>query len=196
MSTAVEESKQQQPQQPINIPVPDFNSFRALIKYFPLIEEEFLFVSLQHRLAINKQYLQEVCTYAAKNNLLDLELYKAQVKTISKNIEIIEAHMKRIADRHEGELKEFKELNEPSTPKAQPPKKLLTRNGIKNLIAEEVKDEVPETNIPELPSHDTLHFPIEDIEDLKLNETKEDPTIYSKPIKYEEEIIKHFDNMI
>ena len=99
--------------------------------------------------------------------------------------------MKRIADRHEGELKEFKELNEPSTPKAQPPKKLLTRNGIKNIIAEEVKEE-----IPELPSHDTLHFPIEDIEDLKLNETKEDPTIYSKPIKYEEEIIKPFDNMI
>ena len=137
-----------------------------------------------------------MCTFAAKNNLLDAESYQNNLKVTTKKIEKLEKLMKEIAERHEGELKEFIEMNTPPTPKAQPPKQLLTRNGIKNLIAEEVKDEVPETNIPELPSHDTLHFPIEDIEDLKLNETKEDPTIYSKPIKYEEEIIKPFDNMI
>ena len=193
MSTAVHEPKQTQP---INIPVPEFLSFKALLKYFPLVEDEFIFVNLQHRLDINKQYLQQVCTFAAKNNLLDAESYQNNLKVTTKKIEKLEKLMKEIAERHEGELKEFIEMNTPPTPKAQPPKQLLTRNGIKNLIAEEVKDEVPETNIPELPSHDTLHFPIEDIEDLKLNETKEDPTFYSKPIKYEEEIIKPFDNMI
>ena len=130
MSTAVHEPKQSQP---INIPVPEFLSFKALLKYFPLVEDEFIFVNLQHRLDINKQYLQQVCTFAAKNNLLDAESYQNNLKVTTKKIEKLEKLMKEIAERHEGELKEFIEMNTPPTPKAQPPKQLLTEMVLKIL---------------------------------------------------------------